>query len=61
VRIDAIDVEISFGAGDSIWTESSYKYTPDGVIRQLDDAGFETLEQWIDAEGAFALSLAQAI
>jgi L-histidine N-alpha-methyltransferase len=61
VRIDALDVDISFAAGDSIWTESSYKYTADGVIRQLDDAGFETIEQWIDAEGAFALSLAQAI
>jgi len=61
VRIDAIDLDLSFAAGESIWTESSYKYTADGVIRQLDDAGFATIAQWIDAEGAFALSLAQAI
>jgi len=60
VRIDAIDLDLSFAAGDSIWTESSYKYTADGVVRQLDEAGFETIGQWLDAEGAFALSLARA-
>ena len=61
VRIDAIDLDLSFAPGDAIWTESSYKYTADAVIQQLDEAGFETVDQWIDPEGAFALSLAVAI
>ncbi len=46
--------------GESIWTESSYKYEPEDVACALDRAGFRLVEQWIDREGAFALTLAQA-
>jgi len=61
VRIDAIDLDVELAAGDAIWTESSYKYTADGLTRHLDDAGFESVAQWIDVDAAFALTLAQAI
>lgn len=60
VRIEAIDLDIELREGEEIWTESSYKYTPDGLSCQLENAGFETVEQWIDEEYAFALTLAMA-
>ena len=61
VRIDAIDLEIELADGEGIWTESSYKYTIQGLSRQLEDAGFEPLAQWIDRKDAFLLSLARTI
>jgi uncharacterized SAM-dependent methyltransferase len=60
VRIEAVDLDLDLAEGEGIWTESSYKYTPDGLSRQLEDAGFATVRQWIDREAAFALSLARA-
>jgi len=51
---------VTFAKGERIWTESSYKYEPADVVRALDRAGFRLVEQWIDREGAFAMTLAQA-
>ena len=59
VRIDAIDLDIDLAEGESIWTESSYKDTAHGWTRRLEQAGFETVAQWIDGGDAFALSLAR--
>jgi len=61
VRIEAIDLDLELAAGEAIWTESSYKYSADGLSRQLEDARFKTMAQWIDRDAAFALSLARAI
>ena len=36
--------------GESIWTESSYKYRPDGARTMLERAGFRLVEQWVDGE-----------
>jgi L-histidine Nalpha-methyltransferase len=58
-------VELTEGAafvledGETIWTESSYKYTPRQIERLLENAGFRTVEQWIDQPGAFALTLVE--
>lgn len=60
VRIDAIDLEIELAEEEAIWTESSYKDTSSGWSRRLEDAGFQTLSQWIDHDDGFALSLASA-
>lgn len=60
VRIEAIDLDIALRDGEEIWTESSYKYAADGLSCQLENAGFETAEQWIDEEYGFALTLAMA-
>jgi dimethylhistidine N-methyltransferase len=59
VRIEDIDLDIELAEGESIWTESSYKDTPAGWTRRLEDAGFETLAQWIDRDEGFALSFAR--
>jgi L-histidine Nalpha-methyltransferase len=58
VRIEAIDLEFELDKDEAIWTESSYKYTPDALIGQLRRSGFETDAQWVDREQGFALTLA---
>ncbi len=45
--------------GESIWTESSYKYAPGEIAGVLEQAGFTLVEQCIDAEGGFALTLVE--
>jgi uncharacterized SAM-dependent methyltransferase len=60
VRVEAIDMDVDFQDGEAIWTESSYKYTADGLVRQLQNAGLECAAQWIDREARFALTLATA-
>jgi dimethylhistidine N-methyltransferase len=60
-RIEAINLDLDLEEGEPIWTESSYKYTAEGLIAQLEHAGFESVAQWIDRESAFALTLARAI
>jgi dimethylhistidine N-methyltransferase len=45
--------------GESIWTESSYKYTTAQIARALEQAGFKLVEQWIDEAGGFALTLSR--
>jgi uncharacterized SAM-dependent methyltransferase len=59
VRIEAIDLDMDLEEGDAIWTESSYKYTAEGLLTELVDAGFEPVAQWIDHDDAFALTLAR--
>ena len=61
VRIDALDLDIDFEEGEAIWTESSYKYTPDSCTRQLAESGWATTGQWIDRSAGFALALAKAV
>jgi dimethylhistidine N-methyltransferase len=58
VRVRESRVDIAFAAGESIWTESSYKYRLDGLVPMLDGAGFRVTGQW--QEDGFALTLAEA-
>ena len=60
VSIFAADTVASFEAGETIWTESSYKYQPDQIDVMAAVAGFDVGEVWIDAEVRFALALLQA-
>ena len=56
VTIPASGLDFTMPDGESIWTESSYKYRPEGVAAMLEHAGFGVVAQWID--GGFALTLA---
>ena len=56
VRVAAADTEVSFERDEWIWTESSYKYTPEQVLEQGRAAGFAHGTQWIDAGAGFALT-----
>lgn len=48
-------VTIPFAAGESIWTESSHKYHPDGFSRLANDAGFTVERIWTDARQWFSV------
>jgi L-histidine Nalpha-methyltransferase len=61
VRIEGIDLDVDLAAGESIWTESSYKYTPDEIVRLVEGAGFRKTCQWIDAADPFTLTLFEAL
>jgi dimethylhistidine N-methyltransferase len=56
VRIAAANLEVSFAAGESIWTESSYKYDPARVVVDGTRAGFGFSQQWVDEQAGFALT-----
>jgi L-histidine Nalpha-methyltransferase len=60
VSITAVQLDFTLGAGDRIWTESSYKYEPASVAAMLEAAQFRTATQWIDDQDRFALTLAIA-
>lgn len=57
VAIRALDLEIRFREGESIWTESSHKYTQEEPISMAARAGFECAGQWLDRQWAFAETL----
>ena len=59
VRLDALDLEVSFAPGESIRTELSHKYTRRSVETLLEDAGL-ALDLWeTDPDSLFALGLAR--
>jgi uncharacterized SAM-dependent methyltransferase len=57
VRIRAIDLTVTFRAGESIWTESSYKYGRDEPTRISSQTSFSMAGQWLDRDWPFAESL----
>jgi L-histidine Nalpha-methyltransferase len=57
VRIPAADLCVEFLEGETIWTESSHKYSADEVFQMARDAGFSCQAQWIDEQWPFAESL----
>ena len=58
VTIPPAAIDITFEDGETIWTESSYKYQPAQVGSMLAVAGFSVTAQWV-ADG-FALTLGRA-
>ena len=57
VRIRALDLTVEFRQGESIWTESSYKFRLDEPGRIARDARFSAAGQWTDREWPFAETL----
>ena len=60
VSIPAAEVVVEFLAGETIWTESSHKYSSDEVIETAREAGFRCEVQWIDEQWPFAENLLTA-
>ena len=60
VRLEALDIELAFAAGERIHTENSYKYTPGQAEAMLQAAGFTTESTWTDERGWFAVCLGRA-
>jgi len=57
VSIPKAEIQVSFLKNETIWTESSYKYNPEEVVRLAENAGFYCDAQWIDSEWPFAETL----
>jgi uncharacterized SAM-dependent methyltransferase len=60
VPIAALEAKVAFQAGESIWTESSYKFRPEDVERMAKGAFFVPVNRWADDEWPFAETLLQA-
>jgi uncharacterized SAM-dependent methyltransferase len=57
VLVRQADLDITLAEGETIWTESSYKFEAAGIRRLVEPAGFAQRQQWIDDEARFALTL----
>lgn len=57
VSIPAAEMVVELREGETIWTESSHKYTSEEVFRIAQDSGFCCQAQWIDHQWPFAESL----
>jgi dimethylhistidine N-methyltransferase len=57
VRIPIADISVNFLQDETIWTESSHKYTPEEVSQMARAAGFRCEAQWLDEQWAFAENL----
>jgi L-histidine Nalpha-methyltransferase len=57
VTIPAAEMTVEFLEGETIWTESSHKYTSDEIFRIAQESGFCCQAQWIDQQWPFAESL----
>jgi dimethylhistidine N-methyltransferase len=47
----------TFERGESLWTESSYKFESGGLVAMGERAGLRMAQQWIDGAAGFALTL----
>ncbi len=57
VNIPAAEISVDFLKGETIWTESSHKYSPDEVLELARSTGFRCQAQWIDEQWPFAENL----
>ena len=57
VNIPAAELTVEFLEGETIWTESSHKYSPDEIFRMASTAGFRCEAQWLDDQWPFAENL----
>ncbi|HZE51194.1 MAG TPA: L-histidine N(alpha)-methyltransferase [Jatrophihabitantaceae bacterium] len=60
VRVELLNLDVSFARGEEMRTEVSAKFRREGVAAELDAAGFDLTHWWTDGEGRFGLSLATA-
>ena len=58
VRIEALSLSVEVRPDESIWTESSYKFTQQSTAAMLNEAGFGLAEWYTDAGRQVALALA---
>lgn len=57
VVLDGTSIELT--QGETIWTESSYKYTPDSFEKLTREAGFEVERVWTDPDQFFSVQFLQ--
>jgi L-histidine Nalpha-methyltransferase len=55
------DFVVSFRRGETIWTESSYKFRLENIVQLANGTGFECVEQWVDEDWPFAQTVLRAV
>ena len=60
VYVAALDETFAFRAGETIWTESSHKFTTDELDDYACASGFTPAGNWVDAEWPFVEALWKA-
>lgn len=61
VAIRSLETEVPFEAGETIHTESSYKFDLDQVAALARETGFELRRTWTDSAGWFSSNLLVAV
>jgi L-histidine N-alpha-methyltransferase len=61
VRVEALDLDIGFRAGERIHTENSYKYSLGELSALAAATGFELGHTWLDPEERFSSNLFVAV
>ncbi len=56
-HVHAAQLTVRLAKGETIWTESSHKYTPEEVVAVAWRTGFRCEKQWTDVTWPFAQSL----
>jgi L-histidine N-alpha-methyltransferase len=57
VNLRAAELVVEFQEGETIWTESSHKYSLDEILQMAQATGFRCDAQWIDDQWPFAENL----
>ncbi|MGB6429239.1 MAG: L-histidine N(alpha)-methyltransferase [Candidatus Acidiferrales bacterium] len=57
VSIPGAGCTVAFSSGETIWTESSHKYTVEEIVQLGESSGFRAETQWVDKEWPFAETL----
>jgi len=57
VHIPAADICVDFLEGETIWTESSHKYSQQEIFQMAETTGFRCEAQWLDDDWPFAENL----
>jgi L-histidine N-alpha-methyltransferase len=57
VSIPRAQISVQFAAEETIWTETTHKYSPHELLQMAMAAGFRCEAQWVDAEWPFAENL----
>lgn len=57
VTISGADCQVTIEKGESIWTESCYKFDPAQTTALAERTGFTSIAQWIDREWPFSANL----
>jgi L-histidine Nalpha-methyltransferase len=60
IRVEGLDLDVDFAAGEEMRTEISSKFTRERLERIYDEAGLEMSGWFTDRDGDYALSLARS-
>ena len=57
VRLENLDFEVEFDAGEPLHTESSYKFTTEDLAASAEEAGFALARTWLDRKRYYSVNL----